>query len=143
MATHPMVLLVEPDPTLRGLIRSELKDEGCVVVDRATGDEALAFAKIFPGPIDLAVTDLPRPEHNARFAHALRALPTGSEAAVSCLPSLFDRDDLIDTVREALPASVRTRTLETQPEQGDRAVFWGARQHEAPSQSHLSPAAGF
>lgn len=144
MTTHPMVLLVEPDPALRRLIRSELKDEGCVVVDRATGAEALAFAEIYPGPIDLAVTDLTHPEHNTRFAHALRALPTGSEAKVSCLPPLFDRSDLIKSVRQVLPTQVTTRAaIEARPEDGDGAVFWGARRHAAAQEMSLPSAAGF
>ena len=145
MATHPLVLLVEPDPMLRQLIRSELKDEGCVVVDRATGDEALAFAEIYPGPIDVAVTGLARPEQNVRFAHALRALPTGSDAMVSCLPGLFDRTDLVQSVRQVLPTQLTTRAaLEAQQEQGDGAVFWGATDADRSAvDTGLPPAAGF
>ncbi len=138
MATHPFVLLVEPNPTLRGLIRSELKEEGCVVVDRATEDEALAFAAIYPGPIDLAVTDLPHPEHSARFAHALRALPTGTKAKVSSLPAVFDRDDLIESVRRVLPTG-----LEAKPERGEKAVFWGAQQQAAAEDLDLRAASSF
>ena len=129
MATHPLVLLVEPDPMLRELIHAELKSEGCVVVDTTNGDEALSFAELYPGPIDHAVTDLALPEHNARFARALRSLPTGAGARVSCLPELFDRNDLIESLG-----------LEAQPEEGDGAVFWGALQHDSGA-ANLRPAA--
>ena len=138
MATHPFVLLVEPNPTLRGVIRSELKEEGCVVVDRASEDEALAFAAIYPGPIDLAVTDLPHPEHSARFAHALRQLPTGAKATVSSLPAVFDRNDLIESVRQVLPAG-----HDAKPERGDQAVFWGAQQQAAAGDLDLRAASSF
>lgn len=130
MATYPLVLLVEPDLILRELVHGELKNVGCIVVDAATGDEALAFATLYPGPIDFAVTDLA--QHDiTRFAHALRSLPTGTETTFSCLPDLFDRSDLIRSVRQFLPTPNATPFgIETKPEEGDGAVFWGA-QHDS------------
>ncbi len=129
MATHPMVLLVEPDPVIRQLIHGELKDEGYIVVDTCDSDEALAFAELYPGAIDLAVTDLDKPEDEGpRFVDALRSLPTGTDTKVSRLPSPFDRAVLLKTVREALPSHAASRAvMQSQAEDGDRAVFWGAQ----------------
>jgi CheY-like chemotaxis protein len=145
MATHPLVLLVEPDPMLRELIHGELADEGCIVVDAASGDDALSFAKLYPGPIDLAVTDLARPEHNTRFAHALRSLPTGRRAKISWLADAFDRAELIESVRQAVPTgkdkpmNMNPMRINAQTEEGERAVFWGALHHDG-SATGLRPA---
>ena len=145
MATHPFVLLVESDPMLRELIQSELKDHGCVVFDAADSGEAIAFAKLYPGSIDLAVTDLPAThKQDQTFANALRSLPTGTAARIihmttrtdraagaatdlrqSYLPKPFDRQTLLDALLSALPTA---GVVEAQPDDGDRAVFWGAVQ---------------
>ena len=78
-------------------------------------------------------------------AEAQGRLPTGSAAKVSCLPKLFNRTDLVQSVRQILPTQLTTRSeLETKPEDGDKAVFWGARQHtRVTSDQDLPPAAGF
>ena len=95
MATHPLVLLIEPDPMLQQLIHGELKDQGCIVFDTATGAEALAFAELYPGAIDLAVTDLETSDSGeVDFVDALRSLPTGGQAKVSSLMKPFDRGDV-------------------------------------------------
>ena len=144
MATHPFVLLVEPDPILRELIHGELKEQGCIVFDAAHPHEALAFAELYPGSIDLAVTDLPTwPPDDQAFIDELRALPTGTHARVLhmagsegsvdgdsnhtdqfYLVKPFNRQTLVDAVQAALP----TDLVEAQAEYGDRAVFWGAVQ---------------
>ena len=143
MTTHPFVLLVEPDAILRELIRRELKDQGCVVFDAADPGEALAFAELYPGSIDLAVTDLPTTHHQDQlFTNALRSLPPGTHAQVlhmattvddphrdltdlgqSYLPKPFDRQALRDAVLSALPVD---GSIDTRPGHGDRAVFWSA-----------------
>ncbi len=142
MATHPFVLLVEPNPLLRGLISGELKDHGCVVFHAADGSEALRFAALYPGAIDLAVADTSDEAQTDReFVRALRALPTGARTNVlqlnsaphdappgsstalgqSCLMKPFDRTSLLRAVWQALSPA---RPTTTQP---DRAVFWGSR----------------
>ena len=91
MATHPFVLLVESDPILRELIHSELKEQGCVVFDAANSHEALAFAELYPGSIDLAVTDLTTTgQQDQTFTDALRALPTGTHARVLHMATTSD-----------------------------------------------------
>lgn len=143
MDTHPLVLLIEPNPLLRELIHGELKDQGCIVFDAADEHTALSFAKVYPGAIDLAVTHLPHAHERAgTFARALRSLPTGTTAKVlhmstttdrtpgastnisrSFVMKPFDRESLLNAVRTALRSSA---PLSAQPDHGDRAVFWGA-----------------
>ena len=122
MATHPFVLLVEPDPLLRHLIHGELKDHGCIVFGTADQRDALALAGLYPGAIDLAVTDLPKPhQQNHAFESALRSLPTGTQARIldmstatdaapgasnapeqSYLMKPFDRESRLEAVQQAL-----------------------------------------
>jgi CheY-like chemotaxis protein len=143
METHPLVLLVEPDPLLRELIHGELKDQGCIVFDAANERAALSFAAVYPGAIDLAVTDLPQAHQQDRaFASALRLLPTGTATKVIDMSTTtestlgtpsdisrsnqlkpFDRESLLQAIRTALPSS---NSMNAQAEHGDQAVFWGA-----------------
>ena len=128
MTTHPLVVLVEPNPLLRHLIHGELKDEGCVVFDAADGDEALAFAELYPGQIDLAVTDLQNTDSGTSdFISALHSLPTGNHTQVSSLMKPFDRTALLKAVRGALPHLSSARARQTHAESGEQAVSWGSR----------------
>ena len=143
MATHPLVLLVESDTMLRELIHSELKDHGCIVFDAADPREALAFAELYPGSIDLAVTDLPSTRRQDQFfTEALRSLPPGAHTKVLQMATIvehthtstdvaqpypFDRQALLDAVLSVLPTG---GSADTQPRYGDRAVFWGAARDE-------------
>ena len=123
MSTNPLVLLVEPNPLLRELLHGELKDQGCIVVDAGNSEEAIAFAKVYPGSIDLAVTDLQHPAENDReFLDALRSLPTGSHTKVVRVKGTFDRQSLVSAVHRALPMGTNGGA---RPRNGDRAVFWG------------------
>ena len=145
MVTHPFVLLVEPNPLLGALIAGELKEHGCVVFNAADSHEALAFAALYPGSIDLAVADTATvSKSNLEFVNALRALPTGARTNVlqlgtdtqdvppgsgttlgqTYLMKPFDRTSLLQAVWQALP-SARSRT------QGGRAVFWGSHSDQA------------
>ena len=123
MSTHPLVPLVEPNPLLRELLHGELKDQGCIVVDAGNSEEAIAFAQVYPGSIDLAVTHLQHPAENDRaFLDTLRSLPTGSQSKVIRVKGTFDRRSLVSAVRRALPMATNGSA---RPRQGDRAVFWG------------------
>ena len=162
MAIHPFVLLVESDAMLRDVIHSELKDHGCIVFDAADPREALAFAELYPGSIDLAVTDLPTThQQDQLFTDALRSLPPGTHTKVlhmattvhtphrtvtalgqSYLPKPFDRQALLDRRPGRGLFGVATRAessalptggpVDTRPGCGDRAVFWGASPAPAP-----------
>jgi CheY-like chemotaxis protein len=91
MTTHSFVLLVEPDAILRELIHRELKNQGCIVFDAADPGEALAFAELYTGPIDLAVPDLPTTHHQDQlFTDALRSLPPRTHTKVLHMATLVD-----------------------------------------------------
>ena len=104
MATHPFVLLVASDTMLRELVHSELKDHGCIVFDAADPREALAFAELYPGSIDLAVTDLTTTrQQDQRFTDALRSLPPGTHTKVLQMATLVDsRAPHFDRLRTVL-----------------------------------------
>ncbi len=131
MSTHPLVLLVEPNPLLRELLHGELKDQGCIVVDASNSEEAIAFAQVYPGPIDLAVTDLRQPADDDRaFLNTLRSLPTGSQVKVVRVEGTYDRQSLVNAVRHVLPGAA---DFDASPPQTDRAVFWGTGRERAVS----------
>jgi DNA-binding response OmpR family regulator len=53
-----IVLVVEDDPMLRGILAEALVGEGLVVLTAATGEEALAIASPLDGQLGLVVTDV-------------------------------------------------------------------------------------
>ena len=53
-----IVLVVEDDPMLRGILAEALAGEGLVVLTAATGEEALAIASPLDGQLGLVVTDV-------------------------------------------------------------------------------------
>jgi CheY-like chemotaxis protein len=53
-----IVLVVEDDPMLRGILAEALAGEGLVVLTAATGEEALAIASPLDGQLGLVVTDI-------------------------------------------------------------------------------------
>ena len=57
-STKPIVLIVEDDPMLRGILAEALAGEGLVVLTAATGEEALAIASPLNGQLGLVVTDV-------------------------------------------------------------------------------------
>jgi CheY-like chemotaxis protein len=57
-----IVLVVEDDPMLRGILAEVLAGEGLVVLTAATGEEALAIASPLDGQLDLVVTDILLPD---------------------------------------------------------------------------------
>ena len=145
MATHPLVLLVQADPLLRELIHGELKEHGCIVVGTDTREEALSFAALYPGAIDLAITDRPQGEPKGdTFVSALRALPPGRHAPVlqvtderslaptdgeAKLIAPFERQALLDAVQDALTLAPSEPQLECPGR--SRAVFWGSERRPA------------
>jgi len=56
-----IILLVEDEVLVRGLIRSALATEGYEVLDAGNGREALDLSRAHPGPIHLMLTDIHMP----------------------------------------------------------------------------------
>jgi PAS domain S-box-containing protein len=78
-ASGETVLLVEDEPLVRGLLVRLLGREGYVVLEAASGDEALGVVAAHEGPIDLLVSDvvmpgLSGPDLAARIRERQRAL---------------------------------------------------------------------
>ena len=57
-SNRQIVLVVEDDPMLRGILAEALAGEGHAVLTAATGEEALAIAGPLDGRLDLVVTDV-------------------------------------------------------------------------------------
>ena len=94
------------------------------MVDTDSREAAIAFAELYPGAIDLAVTDLRcQAEEDRDFVATLRSLPTGSHAAVVRVEGRFDRDSLVHAVRRVSP--MRDEPGDA-PHARNTAVFWGS-----------------
>jgi two-component system cell cycle sensor histidine kinase/response regulator CckA len=119
-----VVLVVEDEDGLRGLIVELLESLGYRVLQAARGAEALEIARRHPGRIDLLLTDVVMPGQNGReLARQLRGLrpeirvvmmsgyatdalagENGMPAATRLLNKPFSQEDLASTLREALLA---------------------------------------
>ncbi len=72
---HETVLLVEDLESLRGVIREFLEQQGYTLLIASQGEEALALAREYDGPIHLLLTDLVMPKlGGADLARQLGAL---------------------------------------------------------------------
>ena len=121
-APHPgVVLLVEDEPTLRGLVQDGLAQRGWTAVAAAHAEEALGLAAAYGGKVDAVVTDLSLPRMSgAAFVERLRrALPRlrvvyvsghppsaelriGETARTAYLQKPFTLDELDGTLRALL-----------------------------------------
>ena len=66
---HPggeTILLVEDEPTLRGLTEQYLRNQGYTVLEAADGAAAIQVSNAHPGPIHLLLTDVIMPGMNGR-----------------------------------------------------------------------------
>ena len=69
------VLVVDDDARVRGAVRAVLEAHGYRVLDAAGGEDALAIARGFDGPIHLAVVDIIMPQMTGReLARHIRTL---------------------------------------------------------------------
>lgn len=62
----PIILLVEDDDAVRGLLQHILGREGFTVLTAGDGPSALALAQTHSGKIDLLLTDISMPRMNGR-----------------------------------------------------------------------------
>jgi CheY-like chemotaxis protein len=65
-AGSEVVLLVEDESTLRGLVRQYLQNQGYTVLEAHSGAAALRSASYYSGPIHLLLTDVIMPGMNGR-----------------------------------------------------------------------------
>jgi signal transduction histidine kinase/ActR/RegA family two-component response regulator len=79
---HETVLVVEDDQTVRDMIAELLRRGGYRVLDAVSGEEAIAVADLFPGPIHLLLTDVVMPEMSGP---ALMARLAGTRPALRAL----------------------------------------------------------
>ena len=67
------ILLVEDEEAVRTIVRLSLETRGYTVLEAASGEEAVRYARMHAGPIDLLVSDVVMPEMGGRqLAEALR-----------------------------------------------------------------------
>ena len=75
-----VVLLVEDESTLRGLVRQYLQNQGYTVLEAHSGAAALRIASYYSGPIHLMLTDVIMPGMNGKewpYNFPLRGLTRG------------------------------------------------------------------
>jgi len=65
-AGREVILLVEDEGTLRGLVRQYLQNQGYTVLEAHSGGAALRSASYYSGPIHLLLTDVIMPGMNGR-----------------------------------------------------------------------------
>lgn len=74
------VLVVDPDDALRRFVRTRLEARDYLVLDAGKVSEAVRIARVFVGPIHLALVELPLPAAAGReLAEALRATHAESQ----------------------------------------------------------------
>jgi nitrogen-specific signal transduction histidine kinase/ActR/RegA family two-component response regulator len=56
------VLVIEDEPSVRGLVRRILQRSGYTVLEAAGGSQALLIGEQYPGPIDLLIADIVMPK---------------------------------------------------------------------------------
>ena len=96
LEAHPLILVVDDDPTIRMLLREAMEVAGFTIVEAASGQEALsAFAGARP---EAVLMDVLMPEMDGfQTCEALRGLPGGDIVPVLMLTGLDD----VDSIRRA------------------------------------------
>lgn len=116
-----IVLVVDDDPQLRGLVARAITSSGYQVLTAGDGEEALALASTLDGQLGLVVTDIRMPVMDgvalaARLAGSHPRLPIlfiSGYATVAqtvslpgpLLPKPFTHDQLLHHVRQMLDAT--------------------------------------
>jgi two-component system chemotaxis sensor kinase CheA len=105
-----VVLLAEPSPFLRGLVRGELEMGGHRVVEAASAEEALARIELSDARVVLASTNLP-PEGFSGLQDAMRQRPNLAEIPVLELsPSASGRESMLASIGQLSAAVVGLNT---------------------------------
>ena len=114
---QPLILLVEDDSEMRRLLRDELWDLGCQILEAEDGNEALK--RIKDSPPDLILTDLRMPGGELNYLERVRALApdcpvilmtafgdakTKEEAFKSGVAAYFDKPVRMSDLRTAVAA---------------------------------------
>jgi DNA-binding response OmpR family regulator len=131
------VLVIEDEPSVRGLVRRILQRSGYTVLEAAGGSQALLIGEQYPGPIDLVIADIVMPKMSGcEVAKRLVLLRPHlkvlflsgytddtvvrhgvRERSVPFLPKPFSPAALVSKVREVLdqriPAAPAPATSET------------------------------
>jgi CheY-like chemotaxis protein len=113
-----IVLVVDDDPQLRGLVARAVTDAGYQVLTAADGEEALAVARTLDGQLGLVVTDIRMPvmdgvtlaarltDSHPRvpvlFISGFAPLDQASALPGPLLPKPFTPDQLLRQVRQML-----------------------------------------
>ncbi|MFQ5991997.1 MAG: response regulator [Nitrospiraceae bacterium] len=119
-AKQPLILLVEDDSEMRRLLRDELSDLGCKILEAEDGDEALK--RIKDSPPDLILTDLRMPAGELDYLDRVRAVApacpvilmtafgdarTKEEAFKSGVAAYFDKPVRMSDLRAAVAALLK------------------------------------
>ncbi len=130
-AGREVILLVEDESTLRGLVRQYLQNQGYTVLEAHSGAAALRSASYYSGPIHLLLTDVIMPGMNGReLAQQLTAVRPETrvlymsgytenvighngtlDAGISLLQKPFTLPALKSRVREALDTPLPQEVL--------------------------------
>lgn len=91
----PVVLVVEDERIVRDVQRDALENDGCAVIEAASGHEALAAVEAYDRAIDVLVTDLSLPGLRG-CELAARLLEDRPQLGVVFTSGFDDGDRLID-----------------------------------------------
>jgi len=120
------ILVVEDEAGIRALVRKILHRQGYEVLESASGDEALALSREYPGSIDMLITDVVMPQMGGReladrlreMRHDIKVLYVSGytddttiyaanfPAGTAFLQKPFTLGSLLDKVKEVLSVHV-------------------------------------
>ena len=119
---HPVILVADDEVLIRNLVTIMMQQEGYFVLSASDGHEGLELSRMYPGKIDLVITDLQMPRLNGTdlCSHLLEERPgikllvmSGADMRtivsqninLPFLPKPFDGQTLKARVREIVAAS--------------------------------------
>jgi DNA-binding response OmpR family regulator len=119
---QPVILVADDEALIRNLVTLLLQGDGYFVLSASDGHEGLELSRMYPGPIDMVITDAQMPRLNGAdlCAHLIEERPgikvlvmSGADmreivsrnAHMSFLPKPFDGETLKARVRVILGQS--------------------------------------